>query len=172
MEDGVRAGFARQRARKVLKDCGITAPWVDLERIVAHLGYEYHVVDFPDGVDALVVTTVDGRKIAGVNARHHVHRQRFSLAHEIGHRLLGHDMSYYRVPISIDKPPEVIDHRRESRVLESEANIFAGELLVPLELLKKAYRDAPDLEKLSRIFRVSTQVISVAVMQHQRSLFK
>lgn len=172
MEEQVRTGFARASARKLLQRCGIKTPPVDLERVVVYLGFEYHPVNFPNGVDALLLTTTDGRKLAGVNASHHPHRQRFSLAHEIGHRLLGHEVSYYRADISIDHPPTSIDHRNEAKHLETEANIFAGELLVPLEMLKSAYVRVQDLESLAKVFIVSTQVISIAVMTHQRSLFK
>jgi hypothetical protein len=172
LEETTRTSFARASARKLLQRCGMIVPPVDLPPILAHLGFEYHLVDFPDGVDALLVTTGDGRRVAGVNRNHHPHRQRFSLAHEIGHRLLGHQVTYYRSDISIDNPPERIDHRREARRLETEANTFAGELLVPLSMLKTAHAKSQDLESLSRIFFVSTQVISIALMNHERSLFK
>ena len=172
MEETVRIGFARASARKLLQRCGITAPPVDLQPVLAHLGFEYHLVDFPDGVDALLVTTGDGRRVAGVNRNHHPHRQRFSLAHEVGHRLLGHQVTYYSADISIDNPPERIDHRREPKRFETEANIFAGEMLVPLSMLKTAHAKSQDLESLSKVFFVSTQVISIALMSHERSLFK
>lgn len=172
MEEKARAGFARASARKLLERCRISLPWVDLKPILSHLQFEYHKVDFADGVGALLLTTDDGRKIAGVNARHHPHRQRFSLAHEIGHRVLGHHVSYYDVPITLDNPPTRIDHSREGKLIETEANIFAGELLVPLDMLKAEHAKAPDLETLSRVFFVSTQVISIAIMNHQRSLFR
>ena len=172
MEEPVRTGFARASARKLLQRCGITAPPVDLRPVLAQLGFDYHLVDFPDGVDALLLTTGDGNRVAGVNRNHHPHRQRFSLAHEIGHRLLGHQVTYYGPHVTLDHPPERIDHRREAKRFETEANIFAGELLVPLAMLKMAHAKSQDLESLSKVFFVSTQVISIALMNHQRSLFK
>jgi len=86
-----RYGYARQMARKVLKDCGVTEPPVDLKQILDKHGYEYLEVDtFPKKVDALFVET-DGGCYFAVNASQHLHRKRFSVAHEFGHILLKHN---------------------------------------------------------------------------------
>ena len=79
--DKPRYGYARQFARKVLNDCKVFRPPVELKLILAQKGYEYVEVDnFLDNVDALFLRDEnDGKTYAAVNANHHVHRQRFSL---------------------------------------------------------------------------------------------
>src|SRR6202166_3048140 len=100
----VRNQFVRQMARKILAESKVKAPPVDLLQILtAHgIGYE-EVEDFPDTVDALIVE--DGSKVyAAVNAKQHLHRRRFSLAHELGHYFL-HRQGMPGEPITIDNPP-------------------------------------------------------------------
>jgi Zn-dependent peptidase ImmA (M78 family) len=70
-----------------------------------------------------------------VNSRHHPHRQRFTISHELGHHALH--ASYLRANIHVDKA--VL--RRDSlsaegvEVKEIEANAFAAELLMPRKLM-------------------------------------
>ncbi|MBW1783202.1 MAG: ImmA/IrrE family metallo-endopeptidase [Deltaproteobacteria bacterium] len=172
--DKPRYGYARQLARKLLNDCRVLAPPVDLKSILAQKGYEYIEVDtFLDNVDGLFLRDEsDGKIYAAVNANHHVHRQRFSLAHELGHILMNHDLNYYRPYITIDDPPTEKTHTDAELAFEKEANAFAGELLVPLEMLKKEFKNTTDLTQLSKIFCVSPQVASIAVSNHMSSLYK
>jgi Zn-dependent peptidase ImmA (M78 family) len=61
-------------------------------------------------------------------------------------------------------------YSRASDPREREANVFAGELLVPLAMLKKACADGIDLARLGEIFVVSQEVATIAVQTHLRSL--
>ena len=63
-------------------------------------------------------------------------RQRFSLAHELGHYALNHDyLKQFGPEIDIDHPPEAPHISHEP--IEAEADEFANELLVPGEILKQ-----------------------------------
>lgn len=167
-----RYGYARQMARKVLKDCGITKPPVDVQYLLEKRGYEYLEVDtFPKKVDALFIET-DGACYCAVNSCHHLHRKRFSVAHEFGHILLKHNVGYYDSNISIDNPPEVQSHTSSEEAFEKEANAFAGELLIPLDMLKKEFGKTPEIDVLSRTFLVSHAAMAVAISKHMRSLYK
>src|SRR5208282_3306078 len=100
----IRAQFVTKMVRKVLADSQIKDPPVDLVRILKVQGIPYEEVeDFPDSVDALIIE--DGEKVyAAVNARQHLHRRRFSLAHELGHYFLHRDGPPEEA-ITIDNPP-------------------------------------------------------------------
>lgn len=165
-----RSGFAREVARKLLKDSGIKKPPVDLKVILHNRGYEYLEIDsFLNDIDAIFVNK-DGRIYAAVNAKHHVHRQRFSLAHEFGHISLGHDVTSHLSDATLDNEPTESSHSAGSP-FEAEANIFAGELLVPLDMLKMEFKKTTDLQELSKIFVVSKEVIGVAISTHMSSLY-
>ena len=127
--------------------------------------------DFPDTVDALIIEE-NSKVFAAVNKRQHIHRQRFSLAHELGHYFLHKD----GVPddiITIDSPPTGEWEESTKDPAEIEADIFASELLVPLSMLKEELKDEKkSLHHLSSVFLVSEQVISIAMTRHYSSLFK
>lgn len=157
-------------ARKLLRDSGIKKPPVDLKVILQSKGYEYLEIDsFLNDIDAIFLNK-DGRIYAAVNAKHHVHRQRFSLAHELGHILLRHDVKYHMSDASLDNPPTEKSHPAGSS-FEAEANGFAGELLVPLDMLKIEFKKTRDVHELSKIFAVSKEVIGIAISNHMGSLY-
>lgn len=165
----VRNQFVRQMARKVLADSKIKAPPVDvLQILTAHgIGYE-EVEDFPDTVDALFIE--DGMKVyAAVNAKQHLHRRRFSVAHELGHYFL-HRQGMPEDTVTIDHPPADATDIATKSLAEIEADLFAGELLVPLELLKPCL--AEGISELSKLFLVSEHVVSIAISRHMKALYK
>ena len=167
----VRYPFVKQMVKKVLRDSKIVAAPVDLVLILTKHGIEYEELgNLPDSVDAMIVEDGDGQTHAMVNANHHPHRQRFSLAHELGHYFL-HKGSSLEDSVSIDNPPsgeEAIINTKSPG--EAEADFFAGELLVPLELLKG--ESNKQIPHLSKVFCVSEQVVSIAVSRHMNALFK
>ena len=55
---------------------------------------------------------------------------------------------------------------------ETEANNFAGELLVPLAMLKKEFKKSNDLKQLSKIFWVSQHVAGISIKSHMTSLYQ
>ena len=77
----------------------------------------------------------DGIPIAGVNALHHPHRQRFTLAHELAHIQMHRDA--LTVAVHIDKGILRRDSKSSdgNERLEVEANAFAAEFLMPQNLL-------------------------------------
>ena len=123
----VRNQFVRQMARKILVESKVKAPPVDLLQILTAHGIQYEEVeDFPDTVDALIVE--DGPKTyAAVNANQHLHRQRFSLAHELGHYFM-HRQGMPEEDITIDNPPSDEMGTATKSPAETEADLFAGEL--------------------------------------------
>jgi hypothetical protein len=55
---------------------------------------------------------------------------------------------------------------------EAEADIFAGELLVPLPMLKRHFKSGMTAADVARLFAVSEQAASIAITTHFTSLFK
>jgi len=163
--DRARVGFVRNSARRLLAACDMRKPPVDLRVVVAHLGIAYHEADLGQTVSAYCCEHA-GARHAFVNTREHPHRQRFSLAHEIAHLELFHGVRFVlRDPIDIDHPPALaISRTRDPR--EREADIFAGELLVPLAMLKMACAADFDLTRISQLFVVSREVATIAVQTH------
>ena len=65
-----------------------------------------------------------------LNSQHPVTTQRFTAAHEYGHHMLGHEAS-------ADQEEQMF---RSQKLLEVEAQAFAGEFLMPLQLMNYTLR--------------------------------
>jgi Zn-dependent peptidase ImmA (M78 family) len=168
-----RKSFIRRAAISLLKKCGITDPPVDLLVVIRKCGLEYEEVDyFDDDVDALIIP-FDNRVVAAVNKNSSANRRRFSLAHELCHHLYHQDRSMLIDSRSIDSPESETHSNSSKDPFESEADTFAGELLVPLPMLKKQFRPGRHTAAdVARIFCVSESVASIAITSHFTALFK
>lgn len=180
MLDKPRKGVARNTARKILKDYKIKKYPVELMGILEDKNYKYiEINSWKNNVDALLIPE-DGELYLAVNGKHHDHRKRFSLAHELGHIFLNHDLNYYKRKITFEDIPITVikEHIAVQKHLETEANIFAGELLVPLNWLKKEFEKISNKNniqsisfELAKIFNVSSYVMSIRITDNLRSLY-
>lgn len=115
--------YAAETARKILSRHWDWKIPVDLDSIADKLGI---TVIYPLGIDGDYDISgkfciEDGVPICYINQFDVPHRQRFTLAHELGHYQLGHgeQTDMYRDPNAYQSP------------LEREANAFAAELIMP-----------------------------------------
>lgn len=146
----VNVGGARNIARKLLKDVKIKEIPVSLWKVVEFLKtqHDLQVLRFPLGaVDGLLVM-VNGLPTIGFNGDTAWVRRRFTIAHEIGHLMLGHTLD-----CGIDTDAE------------AEADQFAAELLMPLALLRPDYKKEPNLETLARKYIVSQEALCWHLME-------
>lgn len=120
---------ARMCAREQLRRFGVIAPeHVDPEAFAAYLNVAVMTVKL-DGADAQLikagkrVTILLSQRIASPVVR------RFTIAHELGHLLLGHPT---QIPSRIPAAQLV-----RAPLVEIEANAFASELLMPATLVRE-----------------------------------
>lgn len=96
-------------------------------------------------------------------------RQRFTIAHELGHFLMHKDVlshegdefvdSLKQAVISLNRSNDVKESTERKR--EIEANQFAAALLMPEKEFKKIFLESNDLEKIASLFRVSQSAATV-----------
>lgn len=148
---------AKDEAKKILTTFGVDSPPIPLTDIVSSYGLNIEYADFTSiskGNEIAGFIDFDARKIY-INKDDSPNRQRFTIAHELGHYLLHKDYvkdeSKYNVLLR--RPLKNLDYTPE----EQEANCFAAELLVPKDLLKK-YKNLPNTIRAS-IFAVSEDVM-------------
>lgn len=119
--------------RELLGATGQTGPPVDVHKIAEHLGLVLVKTDMADDVSGMLIRE-EGASTVGLNKNHHPNRQRFTLAHEIGHHQLHRGR-----PLIVDSPVRVNLRDRTSGMAtdreEMEANRFAAELLMPRDLV-------------------------------------
>ena len=77
----------------------------------------------------------------------------FTLAHEIGHLLLHKDTNNFR--IDLQDYSEESDPKNE----ETEANYFAGALLMPRNKLITAIKNSKNLQEVANLFGVSIPAV-------------
>lgn len=112
---------------------------------------------------------VTSTPIVAINSHHHLNRQRFTLAHEIGHFSLH--LQDIGKEVHVDK--KFLAFARDPKSSggfdpkEIEANSFAAELLVPRPMLEAQLRNVlVDIEDdqlikyLAKLFQVSEQMMS------------
>ena len=105
-----------------------------------------------------------------VNVAHALTRQRFTIAHELGHYCLDH-MQNKRLIVD-DETVGAVLHRSggaysdianpsDETVMEIEANRFAAALLMPKQLVERYWAYSPDIRFLASNFKVSEQAMRV-----------
>lgn len=154
---------ARASARALVGKLGLKAPPVPVEKIAKASGARVEFSPFDEELSGMAFIR-DGRPVIGVNSNHHPNRQRFTIAHELGHVLLHR--SKLGATVMIDKgrnflPRDSVSTEGVDR-FEMQANAFASELLMPEWLIRQVLsgssRDIQDDDYLISIanrFRVS-----------------
>jgi Zn-dependent peptidase ImmA (M78 family) len=159
-----RYALARRRAQELLAEGGVTGTPVPLERLaeLCHASIRYE--PFEGEVSGMVHSRPGRGGTIGVNSEHAKTRQRFTIAHELGHLLLHRDEDFHideKRPLA--RRDEVSSQAVDWR--EIEANQFAAELLMPQDLVRQSVtalveKDADvtveeAIEKLARAYQVS-----------------
>jgi Zn-dependent peptidase ImmA (M78 family) len=152
-------------ANKLRIAIGMVSGPIDVEMAAKAVGALVTFEPFKEELSGVLVKDND-RVVIGVNSTHPYSRQRFTIAHEIGHLVLQHKGELF------------VDHvvmRRDSRSgqaidkQEIEANQFAAELLMPEDLVlqsaKRSYESNVPLTpeelvgQLAKEFKVSPQAM-------------
>lgn len=147
---------------------------VDVKKIVKEKGLSIQLLDFGDDVSGVFLS--DGVKASiGVNQNNTPNRQRFTIAHELGHYILGHQ----RQSVFIDSPAKYYtilfrdnDSSTGEFIQEREANAFAAALLMPKQLLideiHRIYKEKDKFDEdfdlirnLCKKFQVSRQAMTL-----------
>lgn len=165
---------AYNEAAELLKRLKITTAPTPVEKIAKELGAQIRFAPFDEEISGMIHVK-DGTIVIGVNALHHPNRQRFTIAHELGHLVLHREIITSHVHIDKGFPAALMRDTRSAAgtdTVEVQANQFASELLVPIALLDKelAGRAAIDmedekaLEDLAKKFKVSKQAIQYRIL--------
>lgn len=154
-------------AEKLLKDSGAYRVPVPLDIVIAHLDLRMNSVELEDDLSGILVVEKK-RGIIGFNAKHAPVRQRFTIAHEIGHYFLHAKNAASR--LFVDR---YVVYRRDDESTkgndqeEVEANAFAASLLMPEALVRQAITtknldldDEDAIAELAKQFSVSSSAMS------------
>jgi Zn-dependent peptidase ImmA (M78 family) len=160
----------QERVKQLLQANGIRKAPVDVEQVARHLGLLIRRTPGNDDLSGFFLRQGDGKSIIGVNTVHHPNRQRFTIAHEIGH-FLFHNFGDVHVDQSVFKERNKNSTTGEDRQ-EIEANRFAAELLMPESFLRQDLRnfgvhdlhDDRALRQLAKSYQVSVQAMTTRLI--------
>ena len=159
-----------QQAQDLLSSLGINQIPVPVERIAKATGATIRYFPLDDELSGMIFIK-EGQPIIGVNALHHPNRQRFTIAHEIGHLRLHRDA--IKSQVHVDKKFMVYRDTRSAQGtehMEIDANQFAAALLMPAPFLRNEIeREEYDIddegpnEALAKKLRVSRQALEYRI---------
>ena len=146
-------------------DTGLSYPENGLIEIAAALGAHVVDADLPDFNEKKVKGYIkwfsdkEKQENAPFSARIYLNSNQtgtvknFTLAHEIGHLVLHKHADSFRIDLQ--------DYSKEAdpENQETEANYFAGVLLMPKDKLLLAIRNSKNLEEVAKIFEVSKPAV-------------
>lgn len=160
--------FAQSKAREILTELSITTPPILIEDVIESFGLKLEQIN---GIDKFEGQLIPEKRLIRINQNKPKNRQRFTIAHELGHWVLYHQGRIFET----DEEPALLSLNGFSPSLESsyshkqreaEANYFAGELLIPIKWLEidwKKYN--PDIKKLSDLYQVSEEALWKKILE-------
>lgn len=153
-------------AAEALQKSGVRAIPISVTRVARHYGIEVFVEEFAEDVSGVLLVE-DEQPLIGVNSQHHMNRQRFSVAHELGHFLMhmsGRNtfvdgaFVFFRDHVST----------QGTDLQEIEANAFAAALLMPEDAIYAELRrgeidvlDEYAVDRMAAKFGVSAQALAI-----------
>lgn len=137
---------------------------VDLDGLASRLGIAIERCWMDDDVSGALIRNANGTYTIEVNSLHPETRQRFTIAHELGHfvhhrHLLGNgvnDNLAYRT----DREHEYFNGRIGPRQ-ETEANKFAASLLMPADVVNEMKRTGIPVDAMAEHLGVSRHAMSI-----------
>ncbi|MBY3143971.1 ImmA/IrrE family metallo-endopeptidase [Rhizobium laguerreae] len=139
-------------AAKTLQQADYVSGAVDLSKICKVLSIDLQIADravFDTDGAAILGSANFGRKIIEINAHTLKTRERFTIAHEIGHFVLDHEQ-YLRSETIIERDLFITKEKPSSfnyERLEYQANAFSAELILPDDVfLRKTAHFRRDLD--------------------------
>ena len=163
----IRWKLIKETAKKMLNEAGIFEPPVAIETLAEQQGAMLTSAPNNDDVSGFILRAPGAATVIGVNSSHHPVRQRFTIAHELGHLLL-----HAKTELHVDRVVVKMRDRRGREGIdedEIEANRFAAEILMPEEFLRVDLEElgpvtADDDHAISRLakrYKVSKQAMTI-----------
>lgn len=167
MKTAMTKNTIEARVRRLLSQMNIVEPFVDVEMIASRLNVPITRESLAKDISGFLYRENDYAVIV-LNKNKSEVRQRFTIAHELGHFLLDHKKN----EIHVDKEFSILFRSdRASHIKhhdeEIQANAFAATLLMPAEMLEKdleAYEgamDSGDIQRLAARYRVSPEAFVI-----------
>lgn len=137
----------RELIDEILKEGGVDSPPVPVDVLIRRQGIEIARKNLDDETSGFVyVDSKTNSTVIGLNVSHSKTRQRFTLAHELGHFVMHKTTGGH---LHVDEKDFFVRFRDKhsgdgSDQQEKEANAFAAELLMPKHFLERDVKQLKD----------------------------
>ena len=159
-------------ATAILENARVRRYPVRVERIAKVHGIKVRYEPLDDELSGMIFIN-DNQAVIGVNAHHSPNRQRYTIAHELGHYFLHEDI--LREGAHVDTVITMLNRDRDTALgtvnIEIEANQFAAELLMPRHMIENYLRaeglgsaaisDDAVVGTMAQAFKVSTAAMAI-----------
>jgi Zn-dependent peptidase ImmA (M78 family) len=161
----VSVRVAERAAATLIERFSVSAIPVEVEDIALRLGATIVRKPLERTISGLLLRE-GGAKLIAVNTDHHPRRQRFTIAHEVGHLQLHAGDYIVDSTMRVNRRNKLSSMASDAQ--EIEANAFAAALLMPPALVKSALERMRDsqlgnpsrvVESLADQFGVSTEAM-------------
>jgi len=159
----------KRKVKEILTELKFKKPPISIQEVADHYNIKIRYGVFDDSLSGLLYREKE-QPIIGVNALHSSVRQRFTIAHELGHHMLNHEGELF-----LDRSVLFRSVQSKDLNLENEkfANLFAAELLMPEDMVRaeltRGNYDAEDFDGivnlLAKKFDVSTQAMAIRLQK-------
>lgn len=141
---------------------------VDIEGLIRELGIELDKkADLDEGIAGQIERLEDGRYKISVNKKDHYYRQRFTMAHELGHyffhrSLIGDGIDDNKAYRSTSEGRFYNVNIKPAH--ETLANQFAASILMPEPLVCEIYKELNgDIAEIAKRFQASKKAMLIRV---------
>ena len=167
----VRPRYARisREVNALLMQAKVKAPPTPVENIAKLIGAKVTYSNFQNEISGLLLRREES-VVIGVANEQSPTRQRFTIAHEIGHLLL-HKGEELHIDADFRVNLRSAESSKANDVTEIEANAFAAELLMPIGFLKKDVtrlqidmENSEQIDQLAEKYGVSAQAMTFRLL--------
>ena len=161
---------SEREARNLLASIGVLGPPILVDDIAAQLGVQLSREPVSPHISGLLFRD-EQRCIIGLNARNSRQRQRFTIAHELGHFLLHEGELILDTSARMNWRDDTSSLATEAQ--EIQANAFAAELLMPESMVRRSWEKLsiqgrraaePLIRELAAEYDVSLQAMQYRLM--------
>jgi len=163
----IDVGALSDPERLLFSSYGVTAPGhIDLEGIAADQGIDV-VYRALDGCEARLVRVGDRGVVSVNSASGNLGRRRFSLAHEIAHWIRDRDRTAFAC-----SSDDISPHDAGAKSIETSANAYAGQLVLPDYLVRQHMGDRPaslsHAQSIGKTFEASMTAAAIKLIRLTR----
>jgi len=151
------------KVEEILQEFAVKRPPIAVDKIAKKLGILLCPLPADDDISGAIIRK-DHHVVIAVNPAHHMNRQRFTIAHELGHYFF-HEGLEEHVDQNFRVAWRNTDSSKAVNWFEVEANRFAASLLIPTRFLQNDLNTLETLDSRTLVLLAKKYIVSPEAMK-------